>query len=410
MKSVTEERHALTVIIMSLFFRILGLDQRSKSNLASTISSPGKAGSYRLVDETKNEDYERHPNDRYSDVNYDVNCTLELDDSLFESIPNNAKYSNFDDSTYSVEKDNLCIDSFIRRPTSRKEKENNSLKSLLKCREEPLGDINIAFYTKYIPVDNINRSSYPKSKTDKVYPQCWFEVQSWFMKTKLRLLQVLDSESQYSLTTPSKSDTAIRGKFGFKSKRSKSSIFQKGQYATTKKFDKSSFNALDSLGKGAYPLLRNISKTYPRFGSYVNEQYCKIASSLKPHFYTELYMQMPQPITKEPNFSLCHMKTELIVCCLQKFFFSRADNVHIMWVNDIQQQIGRFSLNENAILLQDVSAALDVKALMIISPEVRILFKHNDLSFFDTLSIVMEVPRNQMMMFELDTFHSTQLI
>ncbi|CAC5388563.1 unnamed protein product [Mytilus coruscus] len=228
-------------------------------------------------------------------------------------------------------------------------------------------------YPKFVPVEETKKSyKFPCSKIDKEAPKCWFDIQTWYT-------DYLDEKSfrkfgKKKLKT-SLSDSAVGRK---QSKGCEHLCELKQVY-----FDWTNRKSLI---------------TDKRFGTN-NLKYLTTGSAYEQNeskLSVELYIKiMKQQLS---TLRLCHMKTELIVQCLQ-LFFKPYDDTTVLWVTDLQTYTDKAKKSECKDIFNEplTDNCTDMKAVLYLDKSAARLLRHKDMCVLDTLATIIEVRKDKIM-------------
>lgn len=245
-------------------------------------------------------------------------------------------------------------------------------------------------YPKFIPVEDMEVKLYPKSKLDMKYPRCWLDIQTWFQQCHRCNSHKIDTILYQTMN--SKSESAIN--------------------CLEKNVDK-----LSVYPDGGDPLSLpgQEVENHPRFG-FKNSTYCIMASKIdwsqgnRPPL--ELYIEILA--NGRPNPKLSQMKTEMIVKCLQSFFFPCGDAM-VHCVESIAPHVQMVTGTATATDLFGrkvswVNSKNPVKAILFLSGVPATLLKHDNLCVLDTLSFSIGIPRESLLVLPMVKLQTVEIV
>lgn len=238
-------------------------------------------------------------------------------------------------------------------------------------------------YPKFIPIYE-KKESYrlPKSKIFKAAPKCCFDLQIWHIDY---VDEKLFRKEKRVKTSQSDSSVVV----------GKKDICQHNCKVKEVNYDGTSRKALVTdkrFGTSNIKFLTNGS-------SAVCDE-----SKVSVQFYIK--------ITKEQQsmLNLCHMKTEMIVSCLQ-IFFKPYNRTTVLWVNDLSSHIDKArERNKKNIFNEPVNVNhANVRAILYLDKNAAKLIRHKNLCFFDTLITVVEINTDDLLVLPMSTLYSDQI-
>ena len=208
-------------------------------------------------------------------------------------------------------------------------------------------------FPKFIPIQEKKKKKsykFPSTKIDKEARKCWLEIQKWYtdyLDEKLYREQNLKASA-------SDSDVGKQTKQCQHKCDMKENCFEwtsRKAMITDKRFGTSNMK-------------------YLAYGSAVESDEKKISIE----FYVKIIKE------KQSMLRLCHLKTEMIVKCLQTFF-KPYDNITILWVDELDFQVNkaRKTLCKDVFNNQVTENCAHAKAILYLDRSTAKLIRHKDL-------------------------------
>lgn len=228
-------------------------------------------------------------------------------------------------------------------------------------------------YPKYIPIEERKKGfKFPCTKLDRKAPRCYFDMQTWY--------------GDYL------EEKELRGQYTLRQTASDTDAFQKRSKKCKHLTSENSFQWTD----------RKSIITHKRFGTK-NNRYLQCGCSNEATAIpkrVEMYIQ----ITKQQRFklNLFHVKTEMVVKCLQNFF-KPFDDTTVMFVSDLDTHIDKITkCNRKDIFDCNISDNLKrAKAILYLDDCPARLLRHKEMCVLDTLATIIEIRKEELLILSM---------
>lgn len=236
-------------------------------------------------------------------------------------------------------------------------------------------------YPKFIPIYEKKKSyRLPPSKIFKAAPKCCFDLQTWhidYVDEKLFRKEKRVKTSQ--------SDSSV----------GKENICQHNCKVKEVNYDGTSRKALVTD--------RRFGTSNIKFLTNGSSAWCD-ESKVSVEFYIKITKK------QQSMLNLCHMKTEMIVTCLQ-IFFKPYNQTTVLWVNDLSSHIDKARERHSKDIFNETVNVkhTNVRAILYLDKNAAKLIRHKNLCLFDTLATVVEINTDDLLVLPMSTLYIDQI-
>lgn len=236
-------------------------------------------------------------------------------------------------------------------------------------------------YPKYIPIEEGKKGvKFPRNKIDKKAPRCYFDLQTWYI--------------DYLMEKESYGHTKLR-----------QTASETDAIDILKRSDQCNHENVSSENSFLLSDRKSII-TNRRFGTKNNRYLQCSCACLNVDATNMKRVEMYIRITKEQlsKLHLFHVKTEMVVKCLQNFF-KPFDDTTVMFVSDLNTNIDQGKKNN----IKDIFDCFigdklkNAKAVLYLDEFPARLLRHKDMCVLDTLATIIEIRKEELLVIPMST-------